>query len=132
MTSKTCFAEGPHQLAGEMRSDALDHARAQILLDAFEGARGHDAKTLSVLNCRPCCRSLTQTPSHSTYSPGVMLAALPITVTSRARRLTLTRNTQNPLSSLWKVTRSTDPEMESVRAVTGVKVACRSVALRDG
>ena len=33
------LAEGADQLAGEMRADALDHARAQVLLDAFECRR---------------------------------------------------------------------------------------------
>ena len=59
-------------------------------------------------------RSLCQVPTHSTYSPGVMEAAEPITVTSSRRPLTLTRRTQKPDSSLWKVTRSTEPERRSI------------------
>ncbi len=55
-------------------------------------------------------------PMHSTYSPGVIEAALPITVTSSKWPLTLTLSTQNPDSSLWKVTRSTEPVSLSVGA----------------
>ena len=38
-----------------------------------------------------------------------MLAALPMTVTRSRLPFTLTRSTQKPLDSLWKVTRSTEP-----------------------
>ncbi len=30
------FPKGPHQFLGEVGADALDHARAQVLLDAFQ------------------------------------------------------------------------------------------------
>ncbi len=36
------LAEGPYQLAGEVRADALHHTRAQVLLDAVQGARRDD------------------------------------------------------------------------------------------
>ena len=58
-------------------------------------------------------RSLVQTPIHSMYSPGVMEAADPITVINSLSPLTLARKTQKPDSSLWKVTRSTEPERRS-------------------
>ena len=34
------LAESAHQFPGEVRADPLDHAGAQVLLDAIEGARG--------------------------------------------------------------------------------------------
>ena len=40
--------EGPHQLAGEMRADALDHARAEVLLDAFERCGRDDPQVLGL------------------------------------------------------------------------------------
>ncbi len=46
------LAEGAHQLAGEMRADALDHARAQVLLDAFE-RRGRNDPQLLGLELKP-------------------------------------------------------------------------------
>ncbi len=39
-------AEGLDQLAGQRPADALDHARAEVGLDAFERARRHDAQGL--------------------------------------------------------------------------------------
>lgn len=59
-------------------------------------------------------RSLCQMPMHSTYSPGVIEAADPMTVIRSRCPFTLTRRTQKPDSSLWKVTRSTEPESRSV------------------
>ncbi len=38
------LAKGLDQLLREVRPDALDHARAQVLLDAVEGARRNDAQ----------------------------------------------------------------------------------------
>ena len=40
------LAEGPDQLLGEVRADALDHAGAEVLLDAFQRGRRHDAQLL--------------------------------------------------------------------------------------
>jgi hypothetical protein len=34
--AKDLLAEGPDQLASEMRANALDHARAEVLLGAIE------------------------------------------------------------------------------------------------
>ncbi|MFM2006653.1 MAG: hypothetical protein RLZZ09_2308, partial [Pseudomonadota bacterium] len=36
------FAKGTHQFLGEVRTDALDHAGAEVFLDAFEGGGWHD------------------------------------------------------------------------------------------
>ena len=58
-------------------------------------------------------RSFVQTPTPSIYSPGVMEAAEPMTVISSRSPFTLARRTQKPDSSLWKVTRSTEPERRS-------------------
>src|SRR5881409_2023253 len=48
------------------------------------------------------------------YSPGVMVGAVPTTVTRSRWPRTFTRSTQKPVSSLWKVTRSTAPVRCSV------------------
>ena len=92
---------------------------------------GGTTRRACVLNCRPCVRSFTQTPCPSMYSPGVMVAAVPTTVTRSRCPRTLTRRTQKPVSSLWNVTRSTAPVSCSVGCVggegdVGVKVAIDS------
>jgi hypothetical protein len=66
------------------------------------------------LNCSPCSLSLTHQPSAASHSPAVTDAKEPTTVTSSLCPLTFTRKTQKPLSSLWKVTRSINPEISSV------------------
>jgi hypothetical protein len=88
------LAEGAHQLAGEVRADALDHARTQVLLDAFQGAGGTTRRVMA-LNCSPCCRSFTHDPSQSTYSPAVTLAVEPTTVTRSRWLRTFTRSTRS-------------------------------------
>src|SRR5262249_27861909 len=80
---------------------------------------GGTTRRACVLNCKPCVRSFTQTPCPSMYSPGVMVAAVPTTVTRSRWPRTLTRRTQKPVSSLWKVTRSTAPVSCSVGWVKG-------------
>src|SRR4029077_17558619 len=66
------------------------------------------------LNCSPCSRSLTQYPSATNHSPAVTEGSDPTTVVSSRCPFVLTRSTQKPLSSLWKVTRSMTPEISSV------------------
>ena len=46
------FAEGPHQLAGNMGADAYEYARDQVLLDALEGSC-RDAPKLACLELEP-------------------------------------------------------------------------------
>src|SRR5262245_22589945 len=53
------------------------------------------------------------------YSPGVMVAAVPTTVTRSRWPRTLTRRTQKPVSSLWNVTRSTAPVRCSMGLTSG-------------
>lgn len=69
---------------------------------------------LLVLNCSPCCLSLTQQPSATSHSPAMAEGSDLITVVSSRCLGTLTRSTQNPLSSLWKVMHSSRPEISSV------------------
>jgi hypothetical protein len=57
----------------------------------------------------PCVRSLTHRPLACTNSPAEIVAAWPTTVIRSRRPRAFTRRTQKPLSSLWKVTRSTRP-----------------------
>lgn len=38
------FAEGTHQFAGKVRTDAFDHTRSEIFLDTLSGARWHDVQ----------------------------------------------------------------------------------------
>ena len=65
--------------------------------------------TNTARNYRPCSRSVTQVPEASAYSAGVTVRVWLMSVTSSRSPLTLSRNTQNPLSALWNVTRSTRP-----------------------
>src|ERR1700687_1604844 len=66
------------------------------------------------LNCSPCSLSLTHQPSAASHSPAVTEGSDPMTVVSSRCPRALTRRTQKPLSSLWKVTRSIRPETSSV------------------
>src|ERR1017187_6374147 len=66
------------------------------------------------LNCSPCSLSLTHQPSALSHSPAVTEGNDPTTVVSSRCPRAITRKTQKPLSSLWKVTRSITPEMSSV------------------
>src|SRR5262249_24501009 len=70
---------------------------------------GGTTRRVCALNCSPWVRSVTHPPWPSMYSPGVIVAAVPTTVTRSRCPRTLTRRTQKPVSSLWKVTRSTAP-----------------------
>ena len=65
------------------------------------------------LNCRPCVRSLIHAPVAVIHSPADIAAAWPTAVTRFRCPLAFTRRTQKPFSGLWKVTRSTSPEMTS-------------------
>ena len=65
------------------------------------------------LNCSPCVRSLSQMPVAVTHSPAPIAGAWPTTVTRSRRPRAFTRSTQNPLSALWNVTRSTVPASAS-------------------
>ena len=64
-------------------------------------------------NCDPYVRSFTHSPEAVIHSPAETAAACPTTVTSSRCPRALTRRTQNPLSSLWNVTRSTEPARTS-------------------
>src|ERR1035437_3964822 len=64
-------------------------------------------------NCRPWSRWVSHLPLACTYSPAETDGAAPSTVTRSFCPRTLTRKTQNPLSGLWKVTRSTRPDSGS-------------------
>ncbi len=75
------------------------------------------------VNCTPWTRSFVQLPPAWMNSPGAMAAACPTTVTSSRRPRICTRRTEKPFSSLWKVTRSTDP----VRWSPAVAGASRSL-----
>src|SRR5271169_52324 len=66
------------------------------------------------LNWTPCVRSLTQVPLTWTNSPAEIIAAWPRTVIRSRCPRAFTRSTQNPFSSLWNVTRSTNPARTSV------------------
>src|SRR5271166_965838 len=66
------------------------------------------------LNWTPWVRSLIQLPLAWTNSPAEIIAAWPRTVIRSRWPRALTRSTQNPLSSLWKVTHSTRPAKTSV------------------
>ena len=75
------------------------------------------------LNCGPWVRSLTHTPEALTNSPGEIRAAWPTTVARSRCPRTLTRSTQKPVSALWKVTRSTNPDRTSAEgAATALSV----------
>jgi len=80
---------------------------------------GGTTRSCVVLNWRPCVRSVTHQPSPSMYSPGVMVGAVPTMVTRSRWLRTFTRRTQKPVSSLWKVTRSTLPARCSVSVSDG-------------
>ncbi len=69
------------------------------------------------LNCRPCSLSLTHQPSAVSHSPAATEGSDPTTVVSSRCPRAFTRRTQNPLSSLWQVTRSIRPEISSVRGL---------------
>ena len=62
-------AEGLDQAAGVDGADALDHARAEVALDAVS-VFGGAILTNTARNCRPCSRSVTQLPEAEAYSPG--------------------------------------------------------------
>src|SRR5215831_8544677 len=54
-------------------------------------------------------RSFTHSPDAVIHSPAAIVAAYPTTVTRSRCPRAFARNTQNPFSVLWKVTRSTSP-----------------------
>ena len=64
-------------------------------------------------NCCPCVRSLIHSPDAVIHSPAEIDAAWPTTVTRSRCPRALVLRTQNPFSSLWKVTRSTRPASTS-------------------
>src|SRR5215831_1338907 len=74
---------------------------------------GADARRKRALNCWPWMRSFTHSPDAVIHSPAAIVAACPITVTRSGYPRAFARNTQNPLSALWKVTRSTRPASTS-------------------
>ena len=91
-------------------------------------------------NCWPCARSLTHSPEAVIHSPAEIDAAWPTTVTRSRCPRALVLRTQNPFSSLWKVTRFTRPASTScgdafdsglIQALTVSYAACASDSLRD-
>ena len=78
------------------------------------GVVGGTVFIIAALNCSPCSLSLTHQPSATSHSPAVTEGNDPTTVVSSLCPCVLTRRTQKPLSSLWKVTRSIRPEISSV------------------
>src|SRR5271166_1313915 len=91
-------------------------------------------------NCCPCVRSLVHSPDAVIHSPAEIEAAWPTTVTRSRCPRALVRRTQNPFSSLCKVTRSTRPTSTScgdafdsgnIRAMTDSRAVCASDSLRD-
>src|SRR5215469_6904764 len=80
------------------------------------------------LNWTPCVRSLTQDPLAWTNSPAEIIAAWPTTVMRSRWPRALTRSTQNPLSELWNVTRSTRPDRTSVELTVDI---CAILAMMD-
>ena len=83
---------------------------------------GAELRRKRALNCWPWVRSLTHSPDAVIHSPAATMAAWPTTVTRSRWPRALTLRTQNPLSGLWKVTRSTSPARTSRSADPG----CRS------
>ena len=73
----------------------------------------------SALNCSPCVRSVIQTPTAWMNSPAEIDAAWPTTGTRSRCPRAFTFRTAKPLSSLWKVTRSTEPTSVSLCGVSG-------------
>jgi hypothetical protein len=88
---------------------------------------GAEVPRCDALNWTPCVRSFTHEPLAWMNSPGEIAAAWPTTVTRPRRPRSSTRRTENPFSSLWKVTRSTVPE--SVSGGGGCSASCRIVLI---
>jgi hypothetical protein len=74
---------------------------------------GGEILTKTALNCLPCSRSVPPAPDADAYSPGATVGVCPTRVMSSRSPLTFRRRTQNPLSALWNVTRSTSPARRS-------------------
>jgi len=87
-----------------VRTNAFDHAGAEVLFNAFQGAGWDDLECLRLkLQAMGPVRDPPAVPSM--YSPGVMVAAVPTTVPDPDAH-DLDPKTQKPVSSLWNVTRS--------------------------
>jgi hypothetical protein len=85
------------------------------------------------LNCSPCSLSLTHQPSATSHSPAVTEGNDPTTVVSSRCPFVVTRRTQKPLSSLWKVTRSMTPEISSVAGLrSGIAAFMRGEPFSHG
>ena len=106
-------AEGRDQPAGVDRANTLDHAGAEVALDAGQRVRRRNPDE-DRLELSPCSRSVTHVPDAEAYSPGATVGVCPTSVTSSRSPLTFSRRTQKPLSALWNVTRSTSPS-EAIR-----------------
>ena len=95
---------------------AADHAGAEIFLDPlnrrWRRSLEERGSELDVV-----VRSLIQLPLAWTNSPAEIIAAWPRTVIRSRCPRALTRRTQKPFSSLWKVTRSTRPAKTSVNGL---------------
>src|SRR5262249_51151207 len=106
------LAESAHELLGVDRADTADHPGPEILFDAIERSWFRGLKNLA-LNCWPWVRSFPPPPDAVTPSQADITAAWPTPVISSRWPRALTRRTQNPFSSLGKVTRSTLPASTS-------------------
>ena len=69
------------------------------------------------MNWRPWARSVIQTPTAWMNSPAEIEATWPTTGTRSRLPRAFTFSTAKPLSSLWKVTRSTEPTSVSLGGV---------------
>jgi Transketolase, thiamine diphosphate binding domain len=86
------------------RQDRHAHGR-----QAPRGRGGAVVFSRSALNCNPCVRSVSQTPTAWMYSPAEIDAACPTSGTKSRLPRAFTLRTAKPVSALWKVTRSTLP-----------------------
>ena len=73
-------------------------------------------RTSVARSCIPWSRLRSHRPSAVIHSPGETAATTPTTGTRSRRPFTFTLSTAKPVSSLWKVTRSTRPDSPSTGA----------------
>ena len=85
ITSNTWSPNAATSFLAIAAADALDHAGAEVGLDALERARRHRRLRLWARNCRPKLGLVCQLPSARTTSPGATCGAL----ADHGRRLAL-------------------------------------------
>src|ERR1019366_1052025 len=83
-----------------------------VFLDAVNRRRGRRAQKAS-LELLAMGVIVDHSPEAVIHSPAEIMAAWPTTVTRSRWPRAFVRRTQNPLSLLWKVTRSTRPARTS-------------------